>query len=188
MPPPERFSKDAVAAAAFQIVRKRGMASLTARNIAKKLNSYTAPVYQHYASMRELKREVLIMAGNLLLEYTARPYTAMVFRNIGTGYAVFAREERELFRAMFLERDALNGKVDDFMKVFIGQMGRDERLTSLTTEEKYGLLSKMWTYTHGLATLIWSGIITRNSDEEIVDALTEVGGVVIEAALKNSGN
>ena len=38
----------------------------------------------------------------------------------------------------------------------------------------------------GLATLIWAGIVKENSDQEIIDDLTRVGAVVIEAALRNS--
>jgi hypothetical protein len=41
----------------------------------------------------------------------------------------------------------------------------------------------MKTFTHGMATQIWAGIMDENSDQEIIDELARVGAVVIAAAL-----
>lgn len=184
MPPEEKFSREAVAAAAFALVRKHGMSKLTARNVARKLGSSTAPVYNHFQSMPALKAEVMRRAGDLMLDYTSRPYTGMRFKNMGTGYIIFAREEKELFRAMFLEKGVPRQRLDEMLNFYKEEMAKDPILTPLNDDEKYDLLQKMRSFTHGLATLIWAGFIEESSDQEIMDALTEVGGVVIEAALR----
>ena len=51
MPPKVTFTKEDVIQAAFEIVQKRGVKLFTARRIAKKLKSSTAPVYSHFKSM-----------------------------------------------------------------------------------------------------------------------------------------
>lgn len=186
MPPIEKFSRNKVVTAAFELVRKHGMGKLSARNVARRLGSSTAPVYNHFSSMPELKAEVMSQARDLMLDYTTRPYSEMIFRNIGTGYAVFAREEPELFRAMFLEKDAFKDHLETTLNFFKEEMAKDSRLTPLKDSEKSDLLYKMRNYTHGLATLIWAGIIKENSDREIIDDLTRVGAVEIEAAIRKS--
>ena len=184
MPPEEKYSREKVAAAAFSLVRKHGISKLSARNVARKLGSSIAPVYNHYSSMQELQAEVMVRARDLLHEYTTRPYSDMIFRNIGTGYIIFAREEPELFQAMFLERGAYRDQLGITLNFFREEMAKDTRLTPLNDEQKSDLLRTMKTFTHGLATQIWAGIMEENSDEEIENALIEVGAVMIEAALR----
>jgi len=188
MPPEEKFSREKVAAAAFSLVRRQGMSKLSARNVARKLGSSTAPVYNHFSSMQELKAEVMVRARDLLLEYTTRPYSEMIFRNIGTGYIVFARDEPELFQAMFMEKGAYKDQLGVTLNFFKEEMAKDTRLTPLNEEQRADLLKTMKTFTHGLATQIWAGIMEKSSDEEIIEALTEVGAVIIEAALKEAGS
>ena len=55
MPPVEKFSREKVISAAFELVRKHGMGKLSARSVAHRLGSSTAPVYNHFSSMPELK-------------------------------------------------------------------------------------------------------------------------------------
>lgn len=183
MPPTEKFSREAVAAAAFALARKQGISKLTARNVARKLGSSTAPVYNHFNSMEALTAEVMGRAHDLMLEYTSREYSDMRFKNMGTGYVAFAREEKELFRAMFLEQGLPKGRLEEMLNFYKEEMAKDPILTPLNDEEKYDLLQKMRSFTHGLATLIWAGLVEKNSDQDIMDALTEVGAVVIDAAL-----
>ncbi len=53
MPPKIKYTRDEVIGAALSVVEEIGLNSLTARNVAFKLDSSTAPVYNHFATMDE---------------------------------------------------------------------------------------------------------------------------------------
>ena len=107
MPPKAKFSKEEIVQAAFNIVQQKGLPALTARRVARNLKSSTAPVYSYFQSMNQLEREVIAEAVDMLHQYTLRPYTDRVFLNMGTGIAIFARDQSNLFRALFLEKNFL---------------------------------------------------------------------------------
>lgn len=186
MPPKVLFNKEEVIQAAFDFVREEGLKKLSARKIARKLKSSTAPVYSQFSSMKELKLEVLRKAKDLLLQYTRESYTERVFLNIGTGYVLFAREHRELFRALFLGRDVSRDVVENFKDIIREDMLKDPRFVAMPANDRDVLLQQMWIFTHGLAALVCVSLVEDDSNEHIIDTLLEVGTTVIAAALAKS--
>jgi len=186
MPPKTVFTREDVIQAAFDVVEYQGMQGLTVRKVARELKSSTAPVYSNFESMGELEREVVRRAKDLLLSYTRRPYTERVFLNMGTGYAIFAREHSKLFSAIFLERGDFKYIIDEFLNSLGKEMINDTRFTAMSAERRDALLVKMWIFTHGLATLICVGLSEDSSDEYIITTLMAVGSAVIGAALAQS--
>ncbi|MEE8434611.1 MAG: TetR family transcriptional regulator [bacterium] len=183
MPPPTRYTKESVLSTAFDLVRGKGLGGLTVRHVAKKLGSSTAPVYSAFGSMDELEREVVSRAHRQLLEHTSRSYTEMVFLNMGVGICVFAREEPWLFRALFLEGVHIKDNIKKLLDTLVKEMRRDPGLAEMPRKARMTLLTKMWTYTHGLAIMICLGVAEDSGDEFIIQSLSSVGRVVIEAAL-----
>ena len=183
MPPKVKYSKDKVVKTALEIIEKQGMKELTARNIAKKLGSSTAPVYRHFDTMDELALEVIRRIQKKLLEYTSKPYTDRVFLNMGTGVAMFACEHSKQYRALLLEGDNYRDVVKEFLEILETEMVKDLRFKTLSKEERHVLLNKMWTYTHGLASLISVGLIKDCNQEYIIKTLMDVGSDVIGATL-----
>ena len=188
MPPKTVFKKEDVINAGFKIVKENGIKVLTARKVAKKLNSSVVPVYSNFESMEKLSKEVLKKAKDLLFEYITKTYTDRVFLNIGVGIAVFARDEKMLFRAIFLENESVLYKdiVDEFIKSMRVQMKKDRRFTKMTEDERSALLNKMWIFTHGLASLICVGLVEDDSNEYVTEILLDVGSAVIGKALEES--
>jgi AcrR family transcriptional regulator len=184
MPPKTVFTKDDVVTAAFEVVQQQGIKALTAREVAKKLKSSTAPVYSNFESMKLLEREVIKKARDLNLEYMTRPYTKRVFLNMGVGYAIFAREQCSLFRALYLEKSEHKDILDDLEESMRKEMGKDPRFSSLSDQERFSLLDKMRIFTHGLATMICVGLSEDDSDEYIIKTLVDVGSAVITATFK----
>jgi AcrR family transcriptional regulator len=183
MPPKIVFSREDVIQAAYDIVRAQGLKKLSARKIAVKLKSSTAPVYSQFSSMKELELEVLGKAEELLLQYTRKPYTDRVFLNMGTGYVIFAREHRELFRALFLGKDVSKGVFAEFKDYIRQDMLKDSRFIPMSVPDREALLQQMWIFTHGLAALVCVGLVEDNSDESISAAILDVGTIVVAAAL-----
>jgi AcrR family transcriptional regulator len=183
MPPKVKYTMSDVLRAAVSIVEEHGLKQLTARNVAEKLGSSTAPVYRHFATMNELALEVIRDIQKQLLEYTSRPYTDRIFLNMGTGTAMFACEHSKLYKALLLEENSYGDVVQEFLEILDSELTKDKRFTSLSDGERRQLLRKMWTFTHGLASLICVGLIKECNQEYIINTLADVGTDVIKATL-----
>ncbi|UCE24440.1 MAG: TetR/AcrR family transcriptional regulator [Candidatus Zixiibacteriota bacterium] len=183
MPPKVKYSREDVIKAALEVVEECGLRELTARRVAAKLGSSTAPVYKHFVTMDELALAVIRETQKMLLDYTSRPYTERVFLNMGTGTAMFACEHGQLYRALLLEGDSYGDVVHEILEILESELITDTRFTMLSAAERRGLLQKMWTFTHGLASLICVGLIKDCSQECIIKTLLDVGGDVIGATL-----
>ncbi len=183
MPPKIKYTRDEVIKAAVNVVEKNGLNSLTARNVALSLGSSTAPVYNHFTTMNDLALCVMKETQRVLLEYASRPYTDRVFLNMGTGVAMFAHEHPLLYRALMLEGDSFSDVVNEFFDTLESELIKDSRFTSLSDSERYILLRKMWTFTHGLAALICVGLIKDCDQDYIIKTLLDIGTDVIGATL-----
>jgi len=100
MPPKTRFTREDVVEAAFRVVRKHGWAGLSARSIAKELNSSTQPIYSHLKSIEDLKEEIVKKIYELLFSYGTTKKTRDSWVDVGVGYVLFAKEEKQLFRCL----------------------------------------------------------------------------------------
>lgn len=183
MPPAEKVTREDVVLAAVSVVDKEGLAALTARRVAQELGVSTAPVYRQFASMRELAAAVMHRARELLLESTAQPYTDRPFLNMGTGIALFAKQHPRLYRALFLETDEFHSIVKGFLDELTENMRNDPRFASMDRKRRAQLLDRMFTYTHGLASLVAVGLARHTSKAAIMESLSTVGGAVIRDAL-----
>lgn len=192
MPPKTKYTKNKIITGALKVVEENGLNSLTARSVASKLRSSTAPVYSHFATMDALALEVMRETQKLLLEYTSRPYTDRVFLNMGTGVAMFASEHPLLYKALMLESNSYVNVVSEFVDILQAELIKDRRFVDLSDGERSVLLRKMWTFTHGLASLISVGLIRDCNQDYIVKTLMDVGSDVIGATLakhaENSGS
>lgn len=188
MPPKIKYTKNEVIEAAVSIVDENGLSSLTARRVADKLGASTGPVYHHFATMDGLALEVIRRTQSSLLEYASRPYTERVFLNMGTGIAMFACEHRLLYRALMLEGDSYSDVVREFLDILESELIKDSRFVSLSESERHVLLRKMWTFTHGLASLICVGIVKNCNQDYVIKTLLDVGTDIIGATLAKHMN
>ncbi len=184
MPPKITFTKEYIIQAAFEIVQEKGIKTLTARKVAEKLESSTAPVYSYVKSMDELKGTVIRKAKELLLQYMTKPYTDKVFVNIETGIVLFARDHTELYRAIFVEEDDFKDIVDEYLNAMRQQMVHDSRFTTMSPADKKAFLTKMWIFTYGLAAQVCDGVIKNCGKKNIIKMLSDVGSSVIVDNIK----
>ena len=61
------------------------------------------PVYSVAGSMEHLKAEVYSRAQDMIIEYQLKAYTDQPLVNLATGYVLFARDEKNLFRFLCIE-------------------------------------------------------------------------------------
>ncbi len=185
MPPKEKFTREEVIRAAYEIVEDEGLAAISARKVAQKLHSSVAPIYSQFDSIEELKHQALTEAKELLIEHTRKQFTDRLFLNMGAGIVIFARENKRLYRALFLENLEYKRIVDEFIHACSLEMSNDIRFKAVPQEVRDVLLTKMWIFTHGLASLTCVGLLDDDSDEYIIKTLENVGATVISEALGN---
>lgn len=155
MPPKFRFTKEQIIQAALELTREGGIASVTAKSVGEKLNSSVKLVFGQFTNMEEVKDAVQKTAYNLWRDYMTKamgenqypPYKAS-----GMAYIHFAKEERELFKLLFMRDRSLetyNDKED--IKPLIEEI---QRATGLNEDDAYMVHTEMWMFVHGIATMV----------------------------------
>ena len=191
MPPKQNITKEMVVDAAFVLVRKKGIAALSARNLSKSLNCSTQPIYSCFKNMNDLEKEVIQKAARFVQdEFLVREAEQdHNFRSIGLGYIAMAKKEKHLFDILYV-----SGRVQlDFENhifpvdtgLLINVMRRDPYLAGLPEEDLLELLRHMWIYTHGLTVLTSTN--PSVSDAFIHKALDEMGRLVVMNKLMEKG-
>jgi AcrR family transcriptional regulator len=175
------FTSEAIVEAAFELTREKGWGAVSTRSIAKKLGSSTMPIYSTMKSIEEIERQVRARAGSVLLDYQHRPFTDNLAQNLAIGYVAFARDEKNLFRFLYVDRPVSADLKDSGQQTrgFLGNQGADEIAVHLPENTPLALqdprVLKSWIFTHGLASLIGNGVLDL-PDERIRDLLAEAGG------------
>lgn len=156
MPPKFKFTREEIRDAAFNLVRRDGPSALTARSLAAELGCSVKPIFGLFRNMEEVGQEVLSAADALYQSYIKEdmaegkypPYKAS-----GMAYIRFAREERELFKLLFM-RDRSGEKISDGMEELKPLLEIIQKNTGFSKEKAYLFHLEMWLYVHGIATMI----------------------------------
>ena len=166
MPPRVKFSREEIIAAALDIVRRGGMDALTARSLAAELGSSAKPVFGLFENMQEVQDEV-VRAANA--EYQSFLRAEMMrgayppYKASGMAYIHFAKEEKELFRLLFMRdrsHEAVNenaGDTEPLIKLI-------QQNTGLNEQDAYIFHLEMWVYVHGIATMLVTGYLMWDWD------------------------
>ena len=186
MPRALNFSREEILQVAYNILIEEGMKSITARNIAKKLGSSTISIYSNFKSMSDLKNEMSRLAKNKLFDITKKEYTDQGLLNIGIGICIFAKQEKALFRSIFLREDLSKDFIDeiitDLKNLITASFRADERYNHLSDEVIEWMLKKGWWYVQGYASLICSRFYNPTYDD-ILKELRDMGSVIVHAGL-----
>ena len=162
-------------------MREEGWSAVSTRAIAKQLGSSTMPIYSHVKSVEELEKELRKKAQGLLKEFQQRRYTEHILLNLAFGYVVFARDEKNLFRFLYMERPEKFSSEDtsEMKNSFLAQFGEDSpeavALSEFKEQGQEALVQYTWIFTHGLAMLVNSGAFDANSDQAILRFLMDAG-------------
>ena len=171
MPPKTKITKEEIVAAAIELIRESGMPALNARGLAKKLNSSTQPIFSNYPNMEKLKADVLLRAKIIYQKHLDEgmknpaypPYKAS-----GIAYISFARQERELFKLLFM-RDRSQEEITEERSEIEGIIELISASTGMSPDEAYYFHIEMWVFVHGIATMIANSYL--DWDEETVSCM-----------------
>ncbi len=175
MPPKSKFTKDEIVAAAVNVVRKNGITALTARALAAELGTSAKPIFNYFTGMDEVRDEV-ISSANALYESCIKsgmetgaypPYKAS-----GIAYIRFARDERELFKLLFM-RDRTGESITedrDSVRPLLRLIMQD---LGISEDEAFLLHIELWLFVHGIATMQATAYLDWDIDF-IENSLTDV--------------
>lgn len=175
MPGTRKIQREDIINVALEIAREKGLDDVQARNIAKKLNCSTQPIFYQFANMEELKNELLIKVVEIYREYMTVDKKAHPYKEMGKGYIRFAKEEPKLFQLIFMSENNLNAEnfIKHDKKVYEDILKYVSNITGINSEENVSNFHlKMWIFTHGIATMIATKTC-EITDEQISKMLTE---------------
>ena len=173
MPPSVRFSREAVLNAAYQLIRREGPAALNARSVAKELGGSTQPIFRLFTNMDDLKASVIEQALQdwknklrMRMQDSAFPYLS-----IGMSYLIFARDEPELFKLLFMRDRVSDGSCTDYNVDF--GIPLIEHAVGVDVSTARQLYERNWLYCHGLAVAIATKYIPCISECDMRQLLVE---------------
>jgi AcrR family transcriptional regulator len=174
------FTQEMIVEAAFALTREEGWHGVTARGIAKKLGSSTMPIYSSLKSMRKIEAAVRARAESLMHDFQGRAYTNEQPLDVALGYVSFARDERNLFRFLYVDRPVPEGRRarGRGSPHALGKVRSGETVVPISDQVPVAMrdprILKSWIFTHGLASMLSSGVL-KLPDTRIRSLLQEAG-------------
>ncbi len=186
MPPKRQHSKSQIEEAAFAIAREQGLQLLSARTVAQRLGCSTSPIYSTFQNMQELEDLVCERSVDVMLEYQTKTRTGAPLLDLCLGYVLFAVEEKQLFRDMFLNKielsqHSLEMKNYAYSQLMEKMVSKEPTLAGLSESNQLELLDILWTYTHGLAAQINIGAISLPDEKTITARLRRLTNPLISS-------
>ena len=174
MPPKVKISKEEIVHAAVEIVRANGIQAVNARILAAALNCSTQPVFSNFATMEELQQAVISAAYHHYLGFIRREVESGQYpryKAFGMAYIRFAKEEKELFKLLFMrdrggEALAPSPDFQESVEMIMEANG--------VTEETARLMHlELWIWVHGIGTMLATSFLHLEW-EQISEMLTDI--------------
>ncbi len=153
------FSKEDILKEALDLARQEGLPAVTARALGAKLGTSVQPIFGYFDSMEDVRNAVTEEARKLYQSYLKEDMSSgkyPPYKASGMAYIRFAREERELFKMLFMcDRSAEDKlKIAEETELLVELICKQVAIT----KEQAGLFYlEMWAYVHGIATMIATG-------------------------------
>lgn len=166
MPPKFKFTKEEIIEAGVNVVRKKGMDGLTARGLAAELGSSPKPIFGLFQNMDEVQNEVIRTADAI---YQARIAKGMnegrfpPYKASGMAYIQFARDEKELFKLLFM-RDRSGERIEEDRESIRPMLNLIMQKLGISEDEANVFHLELWVYVHGIATMIATSYLDWDED------------------------
>ena len=157
MPPKVKVTKATILEAAVEIVRREGAQALNARTVAARLGCSTQPVFTNFESMDALRLAVIAQAQCLCDQFRQQEVARgeyPEYKANGMAYIRFAKEERELFRLLYM-RDRTGETISDVVDPPMEALVQEKVGMDMENARLFHL--EMWAYVHGIAAMFATG-------------------------------
>ena len=175
MPPKVRITKQDIIETALELCRTDGAPSVNARSIAESLQCSTQPIFSNFETMDALQQAVLEAAyerylGFLQTEAKSGKYPQ--YKAFGMAYIRFAKEERELFKLLFM-RDRTGEDTSPTSIDFEESVQMIVRANGVTEETARLMHMELWACVHGIGTMLATSFFSLEWKQN-EDMLTDV--------------
>lgn len=151
------FTRQEILNAALDITRKNGFCAVTARAIGDKLGTSYRPICSFFENMSDVQNAVIHEANELFRGFLKEDMTSgkyPPYKASGMAYIRFAREEKELFKLLFMRE-----RTDEEKRELSNEFGMlseliQKQVNGITKEKTKLFHIEMWTCVHGIATMI----------------------------------
>lgn len=176
MPPRKKFTREEITSAAFELAREKGIESVVARELGKRLGTSSSPIFTAFKNMDEVQQEVRALA---LKEFEdcvgdALNYTP-AFKYVGMKMIEFAMREPKLFQLIYMREQEESMSYEDMVvslgdtvEVCIQIMQRDY---GINRKEAELLFRQTWLHTFSICALV-ANRVCHFSAEEISEILS----------------
>ena len=151
MPRSAFFSKETIAEAGLEVIRRHGVDALTARALGKQLGCSLSPIFTVFKDMDEIRLAVRRAAADLFADYIkdVQDYQP-AFKEYGMMLIRFAKQEQNIFQ-LFLERG--NSLLDNAPVMALKCLDEIKESYQLTDSQIQILYRQLWAFTCGIAVL-----------------------------------
>ena len=176
MPPKKKFTREEIIQAAFEMAREKGIESVVARELGKKLGTSSSPIFTAFKNMEEVQQEVRALALKEFESYVSDALNfTPAFKYVGMKMIEFAMREPKLFQLIYMrEREESQSYEEmvvglgDTVDVCIQIMQRDYGLNRKDAEMLFKL---KWLHTFSICALM-ANKVCHFSMEEISEILS----------------
>lgn len=188
MAPKFKFTKEEVLAVTIDFIRENGIEALTARELAKKLESSTKVIFSLFSNMKNLEDEAKFAAENIFSEKVNLALKDdSPFKRLGVEYILFSKNEPKLFQWLFMRKGIEVESFKDFLPMrdyeYKSVIESIDEEYKISIENAKKLYEHLFIYSHGIATLTVTGIHNFTATE-IIEYMTEVTKSLIIQYLK----
>ena len=188
MAPKFKFTKEEVLTVTIDFIRENGIEALTARELAKKLESSTKVIFSLFSNMKNLEDEAKFVAENIFSEKVNLALKDdSPFKRLGVEYILFSKNEPKLFQWLFMKKGIEVESFKDFLpmrdyeyKSVIESIDEEYKISIENSKKFY---EHLFIYSHGIATLTVTGIYNF-TPSEIIEYMKEVAKSLIVQYLK----
>ncbi len=187
MGPKNKFSKEQIIDAAFELAQEEGLDNITMRKIAKQMGSSVAPIYVNFKNNEELRaaliEKIISISHQLLIEES----TGDPFYDMGRASLRFAMEYSVLFRDLVLKTNKyMQGYDEKMLPVLIAEMQKDPELNSFSIDELRTILLKMRIFQLGLSVMVANDMLAQEyGKQDLMNLLSSAAHDVVLAAKLN---
>lgn len=174
MPPKVKIAKEDIIKTAVELVRSSGEQSINARAIATALNCSTQPIFSNFSTMDKLLKAVITVAYDRYLcflksEVENGKYPK--YKSFGMAYIRFAKEEKQLFKLLFM-RDR-TGEDKSPSLDFEESVQMIMKANGVTIEKARLMHMEIWSCVHGIGVMLATSFLSFEW-EMISNMLTDI--------------
>lgn len=161
MPPKIKITKDDIIQTTLSLIKEQGVDAINARAIATALQCSTQPIFSNFASMDDLQASLVMAAYDIYVGFIQNEVQRgeyPTYKAYGMAYIRFAKEEKELFKLLFMcdrTHQSFTPTAD-----FEASVSMIMNANGITKEKAELMHLEMWACVHGIGTMMATSFLS----------------------------